>query len=355
MNSTAMWYLTRGTGVVSLILLTLSVALGVANARRVQTPSVPRFVFDAVHRYASLLAVSFLLVHIGTAVLDRFAPIRLIDAIVPFGSAYRPIWLGFGAVAFDLLLAVAITSLVRRRLGYRTWRATHWAAYVSWPVALVHGLGTGTDARTTWMLMIAGCCLIVVIVAVVARATAGWPEHIGARSTAIAMSAAVPLGLLVWLPSGPLAAGWAKRAGTPASLLRVAGASTGGATSSTPGTSGPRFTAPVSGSVLQQQLSSGLDQVRISLTVHGQRWSRLRLRIDGQPLAGGGVAMTASRVTLGGRSDPSRFIGHITALNGSTIEAALRDPAGTRLTLVAQLQIQPGSGAAAGTVDVQAG
>ena len=84
-----MWYLTRGTGVVSLILLTLSVALGVANARRVQTPSVPRFVVDGVHRYASLLTVSFLLVHIATAMLDRFAPIRLLDAIVPFGSAYR--------------------------------------------------------------------------------------------------------------------------------------------------------------------------------------------------------------------------------------------------------------------------
>ena len=354
MSPTALWYLTRATGVVSLILLTVSVALGVANARRAQTPAIPRFVFDAVHRSASLLAVSFLIVHIGTSLLDGFAPIRLIDTLVPFGSAYRPVWLGFGTVAFDLLLAVALTSLLRRRLGYRTWRATHWAAYASFPVALIHGLGTGSDARSTWMLMIAGCCLIVVIVAVVARATAGWPAHIGARSTALAASAAVPLGLLVWLPSGPLAAGWAKRAGTPSTLLRAtagqsASASAGGAS----GGGAPRFSAAVNGAVLQQQLSSGLDQVRISLAVAGQHLSTLRLRIDGRPLGGGGVAMTSSRVTLGSRSNPTGYRGRVTALSGTAIQASLRDAAGTSLTVVVRLQIQPGSGAAAGTVDVQ--
>jgi Ferric reductase like transmembrane component len=358
MSSTAMWYLTRGTGVVSLVLLTLSVALGVANARRAQTPSVPRFVFDAVHRYASLLAIAFLFVHIGTSVIDQFAPIRLIDTLVPFGSAYRPIWLGFGALAFDLLLAVAITSLVRRRLGYRTWRATHWAAYASWPIALVHGLGTGSDARSTWLLTIAGCCLIVVIVAVVARATAGWPEHIGARSTAIAASAAVPLGLLVWLPSGPLAAGWAKRAGTPASLLGT----TGSASSRSAGAHGggsnrgaPSFSAQVSGTVAQQRLSNSLDQVRVSLVVPAQKLSRLRLRIDGRPLSGGGVSMTSSRVTLGSTADPTRYRGHVTGLSGSAIDASLRDAGGTTLSLVVQLQISPGSGAAAGTVAVRPG
>ncbi len=356
MSPTALWYLTRGTGVVTLILLTASVALGVANARRAQTPAIPRFVFDAIHRSASLLAVSFLFVHIGTSLLDGFAPIRLIDTIVPFSSAYRPIWLGFGTVAFDLLLAVALTSLLRRRLGYRTWRVTHWAAYASFPVALIHGLGTGSDARSTWMLMIVGCCLVVVIVAVVARATAGWPEHIAARSTAIAASAAVPLGLLVWLPSGPLAAGWAKRAGTPSSLLRATAGQAGGAhagSAQTGSAGAPTFSAQVSGAVLQRRLSGGLDQVQISLAVSGQHLSTLRLRIDGRPLGGGGVAMTASRVTLGSRSDPTRYRGRVTALDGSSIQAALRDSAGTTLTLVARVQIQPGSGAAAGTVDVQ--
>ena len=98
----ALWYLTRGTGAVALVLLTVSVALGVANVRRVHTPDVPRFVFDAMHRSVSLLALAFLAVHIVTSVLDPFAPVRLIDAVIPFGSAYRPVWLGLGAIASDL-------------------------------------------------------------------------------------------------------------------------------------------------------------------------------------------------------------------------------------------------------------
>ena len=135
----AYWYLTRGTGTIALILLTLSVVFGVANIRRFHTPTMPRFVLDAAHRNVSLLAVAFVAVHILASVLDSFAPINLIDAVFPFVSAYRPLWLGLGTVAFDLLLAVAVTSVLRQRFGYRAWRLVHWAAYASWPVALLHG------------------------------------------------------------------------------------------------------------------------------------------------------------------------------------------------------------------------
>ena len=148
-----LWFITRGTGAISLVLLTLTVALGIANVRRTRIGETPRFVLDSVHRSASLLAVSFVAVHILTTLLDGFAPITLLDVVVPFGSTYRPLWLGLGAVAFDLLIAIVITSLLRRRLGYRAWRTTHWLAYASWPVALVHGLGTGSDTRTHWMLV----------------------------------------------------------------------------------------------------------------------------------------------------------------------------------------------------------
>ena len=89
---------------------------------------------DSVHRSASLLAVSFVAVHVLTTLLDGFAPITLLDVVVPFGSKYRPLWLGLGTVAFDLLIAIVLTSLLRRRLGYRAWRTTHWLAYASWPM-----------------------------------------------------------------------------------------------------------------------------------------------------------------------------------------------------------------------------
>ena len=146
------WYLTRSTGAVALLLLSVAVALGVADVRRFSTPSWPRFVVDALHRNVSLLALVFLVLHILTAVLDSFTSISLVAAFVPFAGSYRPFWLGLGAVAFDLLLAVILTSMLRGRVGPRAWRATHWLVYACWPVALLHTLGTGSDVKTTWLL-----------------------------------------------------------------------------------------------------------------------------------------------------------------------------------------------------------
>lgn len=167
-----LWYITRATGVMALILLTLTVALGVANFRRLRRGWLPRFVLDTVHRNAALLSVTFLFAHIATTVLDGYVPIRWFDAVIPFGSGYKPLAVGLGAVAFDLLIAVLMTSLMRRRLGYRAWRATHWLAYGSWPVAMLHGLTAGTDASRRWMLAISGVCALIVLGAVAARLAA---------------------------------------------------------------------------------------------------------------------------------------------------------------------------------------
>jgi sulfoxide reductase heme-binding subunit YedZ len=216
---TAYWYLTRGSGAVALILLTVSVVLGVAAMGRVRGPAVPSFVVHGLHRSVSLLAVVFLALHVVTAVLDSFAPIALLDAVVPFLGTYRPLWLGLGAVAFDLLLAVAVTSVLRARLGYRKWRGVHWLAYAAWPVAVLHTFGTGSDVRMTWMLVIAVACTIAVLGAVAFRVALGWPGNIRLRAGAIGVAAAFLVGLVAWLPVGPLGRHWARRAGTPARLL----------------------------------------------------------------------------------------------------------------------------------------
>jgi hypothetical protein len=364
----ALWYLTRGTGMVTLVLLTLSLALGIANVRRVQTDAVPRFVFDAVHRSVSLLALAFLAVHIVTSVLDPFAPIRLLDAVVPFVSSYRPIWLGLGAVASDVLIALVVTSVLRRRFGYRAWRVTHWLAYMCWPIALVHGLGTGTDAKTSWMLLLMAGCVLVVLVAVWIRAAAGWPDHSGIRASAVLASIAAPLALVAWLPNGPLAAGWAKRAGTPPSLLARTSAGASSFVSSGPSASGAgaspsggrsstapsAFNAQVSGTVNQSQLSGGRVQVELKLTIAGQSLRALDVRIDGRPLSGGGVALSSSVVTLGTSASPSLYRGRITGLEGTNIAARLSSPQGS-LALVTQLQIDPRSGAVTGALAARPG
>ncbi len=214
------WYLTRSTGAVALLLLTLAVALGVADVQRWSSPRWPRFVVDGLHRSVSLLALVFLVLHILTAVLDSFAPISLFAAFVPFVSSYRPFWLGLGTVAFDLLLAVILTSLLRARLRPGVWRATHWLAYACWPVALLHTLGTGSDVKTTWLLVLSVACLAAVAAAVLVRTLGSWTEAPArVRGLALGGTATFTVGLLLWLPSGPLGTEWARRSGTPASLL----------------------------------------------------------------------------------------------------------------------------------------
>ncbi len=213
------WYLTRAAGGAAIVLLTATVMLGIADVRRWTARDIPRFVVDGLHRTVALLAVVVLALHIATAVLDGFAPITVTDAVIPFGSAYRPLWLGFGALAFDLLLALTVTSLLRARIGVRAWRATHWAAYACWPLALIHGLGSGSDVNSGWMLWLSLGCTAGVVVAVLVRTAGAARRGSGVLAGVTAGVLAFVLALAIWLPGGPLASGWAQKAGTPNSLL----------------------------------------------------------------------------------------------------------------------------------------
>jgi predicted ferric reductase len=222
-GGSAYWYLSRSTGAVALLLLTVAVVLGVIDVRRWSTPRWPRFVVDSLHRNVSLLAMAFLGVHVLTSVLDSFAPISLLDAFIPFAGSYRPFWLGLGAVSLDLLLAVTITSLLRQRMGFATWRAIHWLTYASWPIALLHGFGTGSDVKATWLLGLSVACLMLVLAAVVVRVISGWPQNQRLRGAALGGAGAFSLFLLLWLPGGPLGSEWPRRSGTPSSLLARSG------------------------------------------------------------------------------------------------------------------------------------
>jgi methionine sulfoxide reductase heme-binding subunit len=217
-----LWYTARATGVVALILLTITVALGVAGTARLSTELLPAIVRSGLHRNVSLLTVLFIVVHVLSSVLDPYAGIKLTSAVVPFSSAYRPFWLGLGAIAFDMLLALILTSLLRSRLSQRTWRAVHWCGYACWPVALWHGLGTGTDSRLSWLLLLLGGCALVVAGAVAWRLNIAGQDlerHGLVRAAGLAGMAAFALATIVFVLLGPLQPGWARRAGTPASML----------------------------------------------------------------------------------------------------------------------------------------
>ena len=322
---TAYWYLSRGTGTVTLVLLTLSVVLGILDQRHWRPPGWPRFVLDRLHRNVSLLVLAILAVHIVTSVLDSFAPVRLVDSVVPFVSAYRPIWLGLGTLAFDLLLAVLLTSMLRRQFGHRAWRFVHWLAYVSWPVAVVHGLATGTDAKAGWLLALTATCVVAVLIATWVRVIAANPEPTGQRTAALATLIIGPLALAFWLPSGPLGHAWARRAGTPAGLLAGAQAGTVAAPSDK-GTLQAPFVASLEGKAIRGQTAGGSATIDLAMRFRGQAAGVIDVNLRGRPLQGGGIYMTSSNVTLGPRSSPRSYRGRVVALQGNRIQATVTGP-----------------------------
>jgi hypothetical protein len=217
-----LWYATRASGTVALMLLSATVALGISTAGQYVPRRMARFELSTLHRNLSLLTLFFLVMHIGTAIADTFVPMTLLDAVLPFASTYRTLWLGLGTLAFDCMLAILATSAIRLRLGQRRWKAVHWLAYASWPLALFHGAGTGTDTTMSLQLLIYVGCVALVVAAAWWRLHRAGPGRVAARTWAAVGVAAVPAVLAAFLTSGsgPLKPGWAQRASatTPVSV-----------------------------------------------------------------------------------------------------------------------------------------
>lgn len=346
-STTPLWYATRATGVVAVTLLTVSLVLGILVSVRFVTERWPRFATIGVHRNVSLLTVVFLAIHILTAVVDTYAPVGWLSLVVPFVSTYRPLWLGLGTVAFDLLLALTVTSLLRTRLKYRTWKGVHWASYACWPLAIVHGLGTGTDPKSPVILGLIVLCVAGVLGAGAWRLASGWPRHAGARVASGLGAAAVAIVVAVWTLAGPLAPGWAARSGTPADLLaraRTAGTGAGGSRGGSASASAlPALplTSPVTGTISTSQ--SGEDHTTVTISGSAGAPVVFRVVLSGQALQDGGVQMTDSRVTFGPTAQASLYQGTVTGLNGSDISATVSDRAGSSVALSLRLTINGGS------------
>ncbi|MGD0081896.1 MAG: ferric reductase-like transmembrane domain-containing protein [Acidimicrobiales bacterium] len=164
-----LWYISRGSGLVLLALFSLVVVLGVAT-RTGSTPGTwHRFTIAELHRALSLFAIALLALHVVTAIADPYVSIGWLASIVPFVSHYRAVALGLGTLAVDFGAAVIITSLLRRRLGFRAWRAVHWLAYLAWPVAFIHSLRAGNDLGIGWVALIEWGSAAAVATAVLAR------------------------------------------------------------------------------------------------------------------------------------------------------------------------------------------
>ncbi|WP_020123391.1 ferric reductase-like transmembrane domain-containing protein [Streptomyces canus] len=219
LTGSPLWYASRVGGTLALILLTATVVLGIASGGRTAARRIGRFEVGLLHRNLSLLTLVFLVVHVVTAVLDPYVHLSWAVSVMPFVASYRPLWLGLGTVALDLLLAVLVTSALRRRSGVRRWKAVHWLAYAAWPFALFHSAGTGTDTRLPLQLWLYASCLVSVVGAVCWRLAKAGPGRVVGRLVAAVAAVAVPVVLAEFLAVGPLQPGWAQRAAMTTVLL----------------------------------------------------------------------------------------------------------------------------------------
>jgi sulfoxide reductase heme-binding subunit YedZ len=180
--SSALWALGSGTGIVALVLFTVSMVLGIIQRSGRTVPWLGRLGISDLHRTAALTGTGLVVAHVGTLYFDPYAQLRLVDFVFPFLGAYRPLWLGLGTLALDLLGVVTVVSLLRQRVGPRVFKAVHWATYVLWPVALLHALGNGTNAGAGWFRALAVVCITAVVTAVGWRLAPsfegrGWSRH----------------------------------------------------------------------------------------------------------------------------------------------------------------------------------
>jgi hypothetical protein len=231
---TPLWYAARSTGFVAMLLLTAVLGLGILTSMRWGTRDWPRFLSQALHRNLSLLVLVFLFIHIAASVIDPFAGISILNTVAPFTGDYRPVWLGLGVLSTELLVALTITSLLRQRIGFTTWRVIHWMAYACWPLAMLHTLGTGSDVRSGWAVALSLGSVGAVVIAIAWRLfgdRAGVPLLL--RLVAMTVCAAATVALLGFAAAGPLHSGWARAAGTPDRLL-AAGTTTAGTATAAP-------------------------------------------------------------------------------------------------------------------------
>jgi hypothetical protein len=353
-STSPLWYTTRATGLIALILITLSVVLGLLTSVRFAPPSWPRFITVGLHRNMSLLVLAFTGLHILTTVTDSYAHINVLAAVIPFVSAYRPIWLGLGTAAFDLLVAVTVTSLLRVHIGHRVWRFVHWLAYLCWPAAIMHSLGTGTDTPQRWVLATTAACVAAVVAALAWRLAVGWPKHLLVRTAAAGGTVLALAACAAWVAAGPLKPGWARRSGTPASLLAGPGGGAAGQGATAARLPAVPFNAALSGRVSQNGGTTGGAVVTIQTVTTGSVQAVLDVVISGQADGSGGVTMSSSQVTFGPTAKPGQYTGQLVNLSGTSMTARVHDSAGHQLLLGIRLQGSNDGSTVTGTLQVAA-
>ncbi len=353
-NTKFLWYTSRATGVIALVLLGIVLTLGILTASKSTPLGIGKFIGPDLHRRLSISTLVFLVAHIISAILDPFVTVGLGAAVIPFAAKYRPLWVGLGTVSFDLLLVIVATSVVRHKFNHRVWKKIHYLSWVVVSLVLFHALGTGSDAHIKLVEGIYVAFVLVMGGAGLYRAYREFGLDKGRKVIASASLVVVPVALLGWAVNGPLKAGWAKSATGysifPTTTIAVAsGTSTKTATSSQV-SSGPAVVLPVtnaaiSGTMTQTQTNSGV----VVLVLRGSVANSVdyvEVQLNGV-VQEGALALESSTAFLGTKTTPNTYTGTVTQANGSALTLSLRGPKGT---VTANLNVSLSGSSFSGTI-----
>lgn len=311
------WYTARAAGVTAYLLLTTGVLLGLTLASHRTFARWPRFGIEDVHRFVGLLVGTFVAIHVVTIALDSWLPFTLASLVVPFTTRYRPLWVGLGVTAAELLVALAVTNHYRRRLSYRFWRRAHYANFAVWIAATLHGAASGTDRSSPWLLALFAVSTSAVTAATMARIKRRLD---GAVDIALAATpAALAAALVVVLATGPLRfkpSPW----------------------------NAPRFTESLTGHVAQL---NGVTRGIVSMAGEGDGRQRVLVRAD--------LLVTATKLlTTSFQMEylPSGELcnGRVTAVHSTGFAAVCRLPSGEKRVVSASWQLGETSAVTAGTI-----
>jgi hypothetical protein len=344
--STLTWTVARAGGFMSFALLTAAVALGLALSLRWQRPQWPRLITNELHNFVVLLSLLFGAIH-GLAVwLDPYLGLTLSQVLVPGLSPYRPLFVGLGIVSAYVALAVWATTQIRPLIGWSWWKRFHAFAYLAYVLALVHGLGTGSDTKTLWGMaiyvgsaLLVGGLLIRRLLTPIGKTGRTYPNI-------AALSLLLFAGIGIWSLVGPLRPGWNAIAG---------GGQTGkktGVAIASPSAAG--FSLPLSANLTGTMTEQGPDMngavtLQVNAPLSG-RQGNLVADLQGMPVGNGMIQVTNVALTLTPSSGQPAYEGTTGSFSGAggawQIAAELTPVAGTAPPLHVNIMLEPTSGTA---------
>lgn len=186
----SLWLAARGAGLATLVLLSMSTALGAFVSRHGANGPNPnparRYLVQYLHRVFGGLGLGALALHIGSVLADPVAHVGWLGALIPFASGYRPLAVALGSIALYTLIGVSVLGLARERIassprGARAWRWLHGLAYFGWAGAVLHGFTAGTDTAIAWVHALYIGCLVAVLAALATRLLSYRPGEVGDR------------------------------------------------------------------------------------------------------------------------------------------------------------------------------